>query len=59
MFWEGLGEFFGNYMLISAILSWFVAQIIKIFTGLYQHGKLSLTKIIFRQEVCQALTLPP
>ena len=47
MFWEGLGEFFGNYMLISAILSWFVAQIIKIFTGLYQNGKMSLAKIIF------------
>ena len=40
-------DFFGNYLLISAILSWLIAQIIKIFTGLYQHGKLSLSKILF------------
>jgi len=39
--------FFGNYLLMSAILSWLVAQIIKIFTGLYQNGKLSLSKLLF------------
>ena len=47
MFWEELGKFFCNYLLISAIASWFVAQIIKIFTGLYENGKMSLRKVIF------------
>ena len=41
-------DFFCNYYLMSAIVAWIVAQIIKIFTGLYQHGdKKTLTKILF------------
>ncbi len=40
-------DFFGNYMLMSAMLGWLIAQIIKIFTGLYQNSKMSLKKILF------------
>lgn len=41
-------DFSCNYYLMSAIVAWIVAQIIKIFTGLYQHGdKKTLTKILF------------
>ncbi len=40
-------DFFGNYMLMSALLGWLSAQIIKIFTGLYQNSKKSLKKILF------------
>lgn len=44
---DALKDFFGNYMLVSAMLGWFIAQIIKIFTGLYQNRKMSLSKILF------------
>ncbi len=44
---ESLKDFFGNYMLMSAMLGWLIAQVIKIFTGLYQNGKMSVTKILF------------
>ena len=41
-------DFSCNYYLMSAIVAWIVAQIIKIFTGLYQHdGKLTLRKLLF------------
>ena len=41
-------EFFGNYLIVSAIVAWLAAQVIKIFTGLYQHdGKLTLRKLLF------------
>lgn len=44
---ESLKSFFGNYMLMSAMLGWLIAQVIKIFTGLYQNGKMSLRKVLF------------
>ena len=40
--WTGIKEFFGNYMLISAVLAWFIAQIFKIFTGSFRNQKFSL-----------------
>lgn len=44
---NGFKSFFGNYMLVSAMLSWLAAQIIKIFTGLYQSKQMSITNILF------------
>lgn len=45
---EQIKAFFCNYLLMSAVVAWLMAQIIKIFTGLYQHeGKLTLRKILF------------
>ena len=44
---KGFKEFFSNYMMVSAILGWFSAQIIKIFTGLYQNRNMSLKSILF------------
>lgn len=44
---NGFKSLFENYMLVSAMLSWLVAQIIKIFTGLYQSKQMSLTNILF------------
>ena len=40
-------NFFGNYMLVSAMVAWLIAQIIKIFTGLYKDGRMSLKNILF------------
>jgi len=40
--WEGIKEFFGNYMLVSAIIGWLSAQIIKIFTNLFLKKKFDL-----------------
>lgn len=40
-------NFFGNYMLVSAMVAWLVAQIIKIFTELYKDGRMSLKNILF------------
>lgn len=42
-----LEDFFGNYMLMSAISGWLVAQIIKIFTGMYEQGTMSIRKVLF------------
>ena len=45
---ENVKAFFGNYWLMSAVVAWLMAQIIKIFTGLYQNdGKKTLSKILF------------
>ena len=44
---NGIKAFFSNYMLISAMLGWFIAQVIKIFTGLYQNKQMKLTTILF------------
>jgi acid phosphatase family membrane protein YuiD len=46
-FWQSVKDFFGNYMLISAMSAWLCAQIIKIFTGVFQNRKMSLTVILF------------
>ncbi len=35
-------EFFCNYMLVSAIIGWFLAQIIKIFTNLFVKKKFDI-----------------
>ncbi len=40
--WDGIKEFFGNYMLVSAILGWFSAQFIKIFTNLFVKKKFDI-----------------
>lgn len=34
--------FFGNYMLVSAIMGWFFAQVIKIFTNLFVKKKFDI-----------------
>ena len=45
---EQLKNFFCNYLLMSAVAAWLAAQIIKIFTGLYQNdGHLTLRKLLF------------
>ncbi len=36
---EIIRRFFGNYVLISAVLGWFFAQFFKIFTGLFNDHK--------------------
>ncbi len=49
--WKQVTDFasaiFGNYLLMSAVLAWLSAQIIKIFTGLYQHRKIKISKLLF------------
>ena len=44
---NGFKYFFTNYLLVSAMIGWLIAQIIKIFTGLYQNKNMSLVKILF------------
>lgn len=44
---ENIKALFGNYLLMSAVVAWLVAQIIKIFTGLYQHNHIKLSKLLF------------
>ncbi len=44
---DNIKALFGNYLLMSAVLAWLVAQIIKIFTGLYQHNHIKLSKLLF------------
>lgn len=39
--------FFGNYMLMSAIVAWLIAQIFKIFTGVYRDRHINLTVLLF------------
>lgn len=46
-FLNGLKEFFGNYMLMSAIAAWLIAQILKIFTGVYRDRHVNLTVLLF------------
>ena len=47
VFWESVKDFFGNYMLMSAVVAWLSAQIIKIFTGVFQNRKISLRVLLF------------
>lgn len=47
VFLDGLKDFFGNYMLMSAIVSWLMAQIIKIFTGVYKDRHVNLLVLLF------------
>lgn len=47
VFGESVKDFFGNYMLMSAVVAWLSAQIIKIFTGVFQNKKMSLRVLLF------------
>lgn len=42
-----LKDFISNYLLISAISGWLAAQIIKLFTGMYAQGTMSVRKVLF------------
>ena len=42
-----LKEFFTNYLLVSAFFSWLLAQILKIFTGVFSNEKINLKKLLF------------
>ena len=44
---DSVKDFFGNYMLMSAVVAWLTAQIIKIFTGAFQNRKMSLKTLLF------------
>lgn len=44
---QSIKDFFGNYMLMSAMVAWFSAQIIKIFTGVFQNRKMSFRVLLF------------
>ena len=44
---DSLKDFFGKYMLMSAVVAWLSAQIIKIFTGAFQNRKMSLKTLLF------------
>ena len=44
---DSIKNFFGNYMLMSAVVAWLSAQIIKIFTGAFQNRKMSLKTLLF------------
>ena len=44
---DAISAFFKNYMLVSAMLGWLIAQVIKIFTGLYQNKDMKLVTILF------------
>lgn len=39
--------FFGNYMLMSAVVAWLLAQIMKIFTGVYKDRHVNLVVLMF------------
>ena len=43
---DALKAFFGNYMLVSAIIGWFTAQIIKVFTNLFVKKEFDI-KMLF------------
>ena len=40
-------DFINNYLLISAISGWLIAQILKVFTGMFSKEKFSLTRLLF------------
>ena len=40
-------DFLNNYLLISALLGWLIAQILKVFTGMFSQEKFSLTRLLF------------
>ena len=47
VFLQSVKDLFGNYMLMSAVVAWLSAQIIKIFTGVFQNRKMTLTTLLF------------
>ena len=40
-------DFSNNYLLISALLGWLIAQILKVFTGMFSKEKFSLKRLLF------------
>ena len=40
-------DFFGNYMLMSAIAGWLGAQIIKVFTGMFKERSFNILTLLF------------
>lgn len=46
-FLNGVKDFFSNYMLMSAIVAWLLAQIFKIFTGVYRDRHVNLSVLLF------------
>ena len=40
-------EFFGNYLLMSAALGWFGAQIFKVFTGMFKEKEFNFITLFF------------
>ena len=44
---QQIEEFFGNYLLMSASLGWFGAQIIKVFTGMFKERKFNIVTLLF------------
>lgn len=44
---DSIKEFFRNYILISAITGWFLAQIIKIFICIFSKEKINIFKMLF------------
>lgn len=44
---DSIKDFFGNYMLMSAMVAWLSAQVVKIFTGAFQNRKFSLKALLF------------
>lgn len=47
LFLQSVKDFFTNYMLVSALVAWLIAQILKIFTGAYKNRKKSIVVILF------------
>ena len=39
-------DFIGNYLLISAIVSWLAAQICKVFTGIFRERQFSIVNLL-------------
>jgi acid phosphatase family membrane protein YuiD len=44
---QQIKEFFGNYMLMSAICGWLGAQIIKVFTGMFKERSFNIATLLF------------
>ena len=47
IFLDNLKAFFSNYLLMSAIVAWLIAQIVKIFTGVYRDRHVNLSVLLF------------
>ena len=44
---QAVKEFFTNYVVMSALIGWFAAQILKIFTRGFKHKKFDIPNILF------------
>lgn len=47
VFLANVKAFFSNYLLMSAVVAWLVAQIIKIFTGVYRDRHVNILVLLF------------